>query len=70
MNRYLIIVLLFLATHVFAQQNSYNKSYKKIDLFSKFDEILLSSMNLRITAASTPIVSATSFEKERLSDST
>ena len=40
MNRYLIIVLLFLATHVFAQQNSYNKSYKKIDLFSKFDEKL------------------------------
>ena len=40
MNRYLTIVLLFLATHVFAQQNSYNKSYKKIDLFSKFDEKL------------------------------
>ena len=40
MNRYLIIVLLFLATHVFAQQNSYNKSNKKIDLFSKFDEKL------------------------------
>ena len=38
MNRYLIIVLLFLTTHVFAQQNSYNKSYKKIDLFSKFDK--------------------------------
>ena len=36
----------------------------------ELDEILLSSMNLRITAASTPIVSATSFEKERLSDST
>ena len=40
MNRYLIIVLLFLATHVFAQQNRYNKPYKKIDLFSKFDEKL------------------------------
>ncbi len=40
MNRYLIIVLLFLATHVFAQQNSYNKSNKRIDLFSKFDEKL------------------------------
>ena len=36
----------------------------------EFDAILLSSMNLRITAASTPIVSATSFEKERLSDFT
>ena len=40
MNRYLIIVLLFLASHVIAQQNSYNKSYKNIDLFSKFDEKL------------------------------
>ncbi|RPG64364.1 MAG: hypothetical protein CBE50_001035 [Flammeovirgaceae bacterium TMED290] len=40
MYRYLIIVFLFLASHVIAQQSSYNKSYKKIDLFSKFNEKL------------------------------
>ena len=39
----------------------------QIKTFKLDAEILLSSMNLRITAASTPIVSATSFEKERLS---
>ena len=40
MYRYLIIVFLFLTSHVIAQQSSYNKSYKKIDLFSNFDEKL------------------------------
>ena len=40
----------------------------KID--NEFEVILLSSMNLRIIAASIPIVSATSFEKERSFDFT
>ena len=40
MYRYLIIVFLFLTSHVIAQQSSYNKSYRKIDLFSNFDEKL------------------------------
>ncbi len=38
MYRYLIIVFLFFTSHVIAQQNSYKKLYKKINLFSKFDE--------------------------------
>ena len=67
MNRYLIIVLLFLATHVFAQQNSYNKSYKKIDLFSKFDEKLtfgLSDSEIKLFFKDAQRLNNLNFEEE------
>ena len=70
MNRYLIIVLLFLATHVFAQQNSYNKSYKKIDLFSKFDEKYafgLSDSEIKLFFKDALRLNNLNFEEERLS---